>query len=583
MMTNNTMKWSLRRSLVLAGFAALALVLVGRAVHLQVLQADIMREKGANRHLRTVDMPAHRGDLLDRSGDPLAVSTPIDSLWGVPEELASQPALLREVADQLGVDSDVLIKRANAGAARGREFMYVKRHVLPNAVAHVKELGLKGLRVQREYRRYYPSGSATSHLVGFTGIDDKGREGLEMAYDSWLAGEKGSRLLVQDRTGREITGLNVLKPALAGKDLHLSVDRHLQYFADKALREAIEVHDAESGSIVVMDTHTGEVLSMANYPAYNPNNMSDRSGGRQRNRAVTDVFEPGSTMKPFTVAAALESGKFTPQSLFNTSPGHYRIGKYQINDFKNYGWLNVNGIVTKSSNVGISKLARQLDPEQMWSLLDSFGFGHPTDSEFPGEVAGYLNHSTQWHRSEQASVSFGYGISVTALQLVRAYAALANDGMMPTVTFIRSDEPAQGRQVIDKSIARDIRAMLEMVVTKGSGTRAQVPGYKVAGKTGTAHRSESGGYAEDRYASLFAGFAPASNPRLAMVVVVHDPKAGEHFGGAVAAPVFATVMSHALRLMGIEPDNLDNLDQLDDRRADVRSTPAIPSQEDDRS
>ncbi len=574
MMTSDTMKWSWRRSLVLVGFAALGLVLVGRAVHLQVLQADTMRAKGENRHLRTVDMPAHRGDLLDRSGDPLAISTPIDTLWGVPEQLASQPAMLRAVATRLGMDPDVLVRRATEAAARGREFMYVKRHVLPDTVSSVMSLGLDGLRVQREYRRYYPSGSAASHLVGFTGIDDKGREGLEMAYDTWLAGEKGSRLLVQDRTGREITGLNVIKPALAGKELYLSVDRHLQYFADKALREAIEVHDAESGSIVVMDTLTGEVLSMANYPSYNPNNVKDRSGGRQRNRAVTDVFEPGSTMKPFTVAAALTSGDFNPESMVYTSPGQYQIGKYEISDFKDYGWLNLNGIVTKSSNVGISKLARQLDPEQMWSLFDAFGFGHPTGSEFPGEVAGYFNHSTLWHRSEQASVSFGYGISVTALQLVRAYAALANDGVMPTVTFVRNDEPAEGQRVIDVSIARDIRSMLESVVINGSGKRAQVPGYTVAGKTGTAHRSQSGGYAEDRYASLFAGYAPASNPRLAMVVVVHDPKAGEHFGGAVAAPVFAEVMSHALRLMGIEPDDID------EQRAQAPIVPFLPLQDD---
>lgn len=574
MMSPNTMKWSWRRSVVLAGFAALGLVLVGRAVHLQVLQADTMRMKGENRHLRAVEIPAHRGDLLDRSGDPLAISTPIDSLWGVPKELALQPTVLRNVATQLGLDPDVLVKRASDAVARGSQFMYVKRHVLPGAVANVQGLGHKGLRVQREYRRYYPSGPATSHVVGFTGIDDKGREGLEMAYDTWLAGKSGSRLLVQDRTGREITGLNVTKPALAGKDLYLSVDRHLQYFADKALRKAIDDNDAESGSIVVMDTHTGEVLSMANYPAYNPNNMKDRSGGRQRNRAVTDVFEPGSTMKPFTVAAALESGNFKPESLVYTSPGQYQIGRYEISDFKDYGWLDLNGIVTKSSNVGMSKLARQLEPEQMWSLLDAFGFGHQTGSEFPGEVAGYFNHSTLWHRSEQASVSFGYGISVTALQLVRAYAALANDGVMPAVTFVRSDEPTEGQRIIDVSIARDIRSMLESVVINGSGKRAQVPGYKVAGKTGTAHRSQSGGYAEDRYASLFAGFAPASNPRLAMVVVVHDPKAGEHFGGAVAAPVFAEVMSHALRLMGIEPDDLD------EQRAQAPAVPLFPWQED---
>ena len=552
-----TLKWTWRRRIVLTGFASLALLLIGRAVQLQVLEDDFYREQGANRQLRTVDIPAHRGNLLDRSGDPLAISTPIDTLWGVPRKLASQPQKLGQLAQLLDLDITQFNERVADAAQKGRQFMYVKRQVLPEVVAQVRALDVEGLDVQREYRRFYPSGPAASHIVGFTGIDDKGREGLEMAYDDWLAGEKGSRRVVQDRAGREMTGLDVLKPAVSGKELRLSVDRQLQYFADKALREAISTHDAESGSIVVMDTRSGEVLGMVNYPSYNPNNISDRSGGRQRNRAITDVFEPGSTMKPFTIAAALESGDFKPKDLVYTSPGYYQVGKYEISDFRDYGWLNLNGIVTKSSNVGISKVAGQLAPEQMWSVFDAFGFGHPTGSEFPGEVAGYFNHSSQWHRSEQASVSFGYGISVTALQLVRAYAALANDGVMPTVSFVHNDEPAEGHRVLDESITQDIRKMLESVVINGSGKRAKVPGYTVAGKTGTAHRSQSGGYAEDRYASLFAGFAPASDPRLAIVVVIHDPKAGEHFGGAVAAPVFAEVMAHALRLMGIEPDDVD--------------------------
>ncbi len=553
----HTLKWKWRRRVVLAGFVSLALLLMGRAVQLQVLEDDFYREQGANRQLRTVEIPAHRGDLLDRSGDPLAISTPIDSFWGVPAKLVAQPQKLLQVAQLLDVDATLLNQRVANAARDGRQFVYVKRHVLPDVVSQVRALDVEGLDVQREYRRFYPSGPSASHVVGFTGIDDEGREGLEMAYEDWLTGEKGSRRVVQDRTGREMAGLDVLKPAVAGKELRLSIDRQLQYFADKALREAIGEHKAESGSIVVMDTHTGEVLGMVNYPSYNPNNISDRSGGRQRNRAVTDVFEPGSTMKPFTIAAALESTIFKPISLVHTSPGWYQIGKYEIKDFRDYGLLNLNGIVTKSSNVGISKVAGQLVPEQMWSVFDAFGFGHPTGSEFPGEVAGYFNHSSQWHRSEQASVSFGYGISVTALQLVRAYAALANDGIMPTVSFIHSDEPAEGHRVIDAPIAKDIRKMLESVVLEGSGGQAKVPGYTVAGKTGTSHRSQSGGYAEDRYASLFAGFAPASDPRVAVVVVIHDPKGGEYFGGDVAAPVFAQVMAHALRLMGIEPDDVD--------------------------
>ena len=541
----------------MAGFVALGAVLIGRALYIQVLHADYYREQGANRHLRTVTIPAHRGDLLDRSGRPLAISTPIDSLWGVPAKLAEAPEKLREMASLLELDPDELSKRVVQSAGWGREFMYIKRHVLPDVVASVQALNVAGVNVQREYRRFYPSGAAASHVVGFTGIDDKGREGLEMAYDTWLSARQGARRVVKDRTGREITELQVITPAVTGKDLTLSIDRQLQYFADKALRDAINTHDAESGSVVVMDVHTGEVVGMVNYPSYNPNNIKDRSGGQQRNRSITDVFEPGSTMKPFTIAAALESGDFKPEDTVSTSPGYYNIGKYEISDFRDYGVLDMNGIVTKSSNVGISKIARKLDPEQMWSVFDDFGFGHPTGSEFPGEVAGYFNHPTLWHRSEQASISFGYGISVTALQLARAYAALANDGVMPTVSFVRNEQHSDGQRVIDSSIAQEINGMLESVVINGSGKRAKVPGYRVAGKTGTAHRSQSGGYAEDRYASLFAGFAPASNPRLAIVVVIHDPKAGEHFGGAVAAPVFAEVMSHALRLLGVEPDDLD--------------------------
>ena len=541
----------------MAGFAVLAVGLIGRAAQLQVFEADGLRSKAANRQLRTVEIPAHRGDLLDRSGGPLAISTPIDTLWGVPRELAAQPELLLNVADVLGIDGAELNKRVLQAQSRGREFMYIKRHALPELVAQVRELDVQGLKVKREYRRYYPSGPIASHIIGFTGIDDNGREGLEMAYDDWLTGKQGSRQVVQDRTRREIAGLNITQPAITGKDLKLSIDRNLQYFTDKALRDAITTHDAESGSIVAMDIRTGEVLSMANFPSYNPNNISDRTGGNQRNRAVTDVFEPGSTMKPFTIAAALESGDFKPEDIVHTSPGRYQIGKYEISDFKDYGVLDLNGIVTKSSNVGISKIARQLEPSQMWTVFDDFGFGHPTGSEFPGEVAGYFNHSSVWHRSEQASVSFGYGISVTALQLVRAYAALANDGLMPEVSFIRQEAPASGRRVIDASIAQDVKSMLESVVINGSGKLAQVPGYTVAGKTGTAHRSQYGGYAEDRYASLFAGYAPASDPQIAIVVVVHDPKAGEHFGGAVAAPVFAEVMSQALRLMSVAPDDVN--------------------------
>ncbi|ASJ75893.1 Peptidoglycan synthase FtsI [Granulosicoccus antarcticus IMCC3135] len=553
-----TSDWSRRRGLVLGGFACLAIALISRAVYVQVIHEDFYLNQGQQRQIRTVEIPASRGDLVDRNGDPLAISAPIPSLFGNPKDMATQPERIREVAELLGVDAAKLVKRIATDADRGRVFTYLKRQVDPEVVDKVLALDVKGVEVMSEYRRYYPSAGAASHVIGFTGIDENGREGLEMAYDNWLSGETGQRRIIKDRNGREIAGMDVIKPSVAGKDLRLSIDRQLQYFANRALQEAVSKNDAESGSVVIMDVKTGEIMAMANYPTYNPNDLADRVGGRQRNRSLTDVFEPGSTMKPFTIAAALDSGKFKPDDIINTSPGRYQIGKYVISDDgKDNGWLDLTGIVTKSSNVGISRVARQLEPEQMWSVLDSFGFGRSPGSEFPGEVAGYFNHPSLWHHIEQASISFGYGISVTALQLVRAYATLANGGVMQPVSFLAQTEVPQGQRVIDETIANDVVRMLEAVVEDGSGKQAHIPGYRVAGKTGTSHKSQEGGYAEDRYVSVFAGFAPVSDPRFAAVVVVHDPKAGTHFGGTVAAPVFADVMSHGMRLGGIEPDDLD--------------------------
>jgi len=556
--------WSKRRGLVMFAFLLMAMALVVRTAYLQIMERDFYLGEGHARQVRNVPIPANRGDLLDRHGDPLAISTPIPSLWGVPSNLQLDPKGIRKVAAVLELDAENLISRIDKAVKRGSEFIYIKRHVLPELVEEVKALQVQHVAVQHEYRRYYPSGSAAAHLVGFTGIDDKGREGLEMAYDAYLAGEAGSRRVARDLHGREITGMDIIKPATPGKDLRLSIDRQLQYFASQALEEAIDESEAESGSVVVMDTRTGEIMAMVNYPTYNPNDLSDRTGGRQRNRAVTDVFEPGSTMKPFTVVSALESGKFKPDDIVYTSPGRYTIGRYEItDDGKDHGWLDLRGIVTKSSNVGISKVARELDPEQMWSVFDSFGFGTPPGTEFPGEVAGFFNHSAIWNHTEQATVSYGYGISVSAMQLVRAYATLANDGVMQPISYLAQEEIPTGIRVIDKSIAQEVQGMLESVVSKGTGHRAKVPGYRVAGKTGTSHRSQEGGYAENRYIAVFAGFAPVSDPRLAIAVVVKDPKAGQHFGGLVAAPVFAKVMSQGLRLGGIEPD------AVDDRRADA--------------
>ena len=564
-----------RRAAVVSVFALLGVGLVARAVYLQVLDHEFYRGEGDARHLRTVAIPASRGDLLDRDGRPLAVSTPIQTLWGVPGSLAEQPAALREVAALLGIDPERLVERVERDAERGRGFTYVKRHVPPAVAERVMALRVADLNVQREYRRYYPAGASMSHLVGFTDVDDHGREGLQLAYEDWLAGAPGERRAVRDLTGREIRGMDVERDAVPGRDLRLSVDKRLQYLVSRRLADAMAEHRAESGSIVAMDVRTGEVLAMANAPGYNPNDTADRSGGRQRNRALTDVFEPGSTMKPITIAAALESGKFAPDDIIHTSPGHYTLGKYRISDAADHGWLDLRGIVKKSSNVGVSKLARQLDPEQMWSVFDAFGFGRPPGSEFPGEAPGYFNHPALWHHVEQASISYGYGISVSALQLVRAYAAIATGGVLPPVSFTALDATPEGRRIVSERTALEVGRMLEGVVTDGTGHRAAVPGYRVAGKTGTSHRSQSGGYAEDRYVSVFAGFAPASDPRIAVVVVVTDPKAGEHFGSVVAAPVFSDVMADALRLGGIEPDDIDPR-----LRADAPVVGSVPTGDD---
>ncbi|MBX2837018.1 MAG: penicillin-binding protein 2 [Gammaproteobacteria bacterium] len=551
--------WLRRRSQLLMGFILLALWLVLRAFYLQVLEHDFYQSQGHARQLRTTPIVATRGMLLDRHGEPLAVSTPIQSVWAVPDEIVEHPEEFQKLSELLDLDFAQAYKTAQRMTDQGREFMYVKRHIPPALANQVMELEVAGVSLQREFRRYYPSGKAAAHVIGFTDIDDVGREGLEMAYDGWLQGSPGLRKVVRDLNGHEIADIAIDKPAVPGKDLRLSIDKQLQYFADRALGDAVAKHRAESANLVVMNVRTGEILAMTNYPTYNPNDISDRSGGKQRNRSITDVFEPGSTLKPFTIAAALESGKFQPEDIVYTSPGHYDIGEYRISDARDHGWLDLAGIVKKSSNVGVSKVARQLEPDQMWSVFDAFGFGRPTGSEFPGEVAGYFNHPTLWHYVEQASVSYGYGISVSALQLVRAYSAIANKGVMPPVSFVAADEPEQGKRVINESIALELARMLEGAVADGTGTRASIRGYRVAGKTGTSHQSQGGGYAEDRYLSLFAGFAPVSNPELAAVVVIHTPQAGEHFGSVVAAPVFAEVMAHALRLQGVEPDDIGEL------------------------
>ena len=544
-----------RRVLLLAAFAAALGALLWRALDLQVFDRQFLQGQGKARHLRVVSIPAHRGMILDRNGEPLAVSTPVDSVWANPQTLVPARAYLAPLARILGTDTDALLRRL--ARRPGREFVYLKRHVRPEVAAQVKALGAPGVYLQREYRRYYPDGEVAAHVLGFTDIDDRGQEGMELAYDEWLRGEPGKKRVLKDGRRRIVDDVERISAPRPGKNLVLSIDRRIQYLAYRELKAAVQRHRARGGSVVVLDAVTGEVLAMANQPSFNPNNRVRLKPAQTRNRALTDVFEPGSTMKPFTIAAALESGRYRPDTPVDTRPGLFRVGRNTVRDVHDYGLLDVTGVIRKSSNVGAAKIALSLPPERLWAQFDSLGFGRVTASGFPGEAAGLLAHYSRWHRIEQATMAFGYGLSVTPLQLARAYAAIAGDGRLPEVSLLRRDGRAEARTVFSAATARALRHMLEEATgPEGTGGRARVAGYRVAGKTGTVHKSTAGGYAEDRYYSVFAGLAPASRPRLVAVVVINEPRDGEYYGGKVAAPVFSRVMAGALRLLNVAPDGL---------------------------
>lgn len=546
--------YTLRRMLLLLLLLLAVGLLVWRAVYLQVFNRDFLQSEGDARHLRVVSIPAHRGMIMDRNGEPLAISTPVDSIWAVPEELAAQREALPVVARLLRVDLESL-QRMLSGRM-DREFVYLKRHVNPDLAQKIISLEVPGLFTQREYRRYYPASEVTAHVVGFTDIDDQGQEGLELAYNDWLQGTPGSKRVIKDRLGRIVEDVESIQASSPGKDLTLSVDRRIQYLAYRELKAAVQQHKARSGSAVLLDVQTGEVLAMVNQPSYNPNNRKQMRSSQFRNRAITDVFEPGSTIKPFTIATALESGKYTPITRIETAPGYYRVGSYTVRDHINYGSINVTRVITKSSNVGASKIALSLDPEQMWSMFNRVGFGSVSASAFPGESAGLMTHYSRWHDIERATMSFGYGLSVTPLQLAHAYSILAADGLNRPVSFLKQTRAVTGERVISAPVTQQVRTMMETVISQeGTGSRASVQGYRVAGKTGTVHKSTAGGYSDDRYISVFAGMAPASRPRLVLVVMINEPAGEEYYGGQVAAPVFSNMMSGALRLMNIAPDN----------------------------
>ena len=551
--TVRSFTWRLHLVGLCLAFAGL--VLVGRAVHLQVFNKDFLNEQAAARHLRIAKISAHRGPITDRNGEALAVSTPVDSIWANPRELVQAPDRIPELARALDLDPEQLARRLARNM--NREFMYLRRHMNPGDAAEIAALDIPGVELLREYRRYYPAGEVVGHLVGFTNVDDEGQEGLELAFDHWLAGRPGKKKVLKDSLGRIVADLESIETPNPGRILSASIDLRIQYLAYRELKSAVQQHGAKAGSLVVLDITTGEVLAMVNQPAYNPNDRAQFVADRYRNRAITDIFEPGSTLKPMIVTAALESGKYRADSRIDTSPGFIQVGAKLIEDQGNLGRINLATVLARSSNVGATKIAMSLEPEQLFDVLSRFGLGRPSASGYPGESGGLLSHYSNWRPISQATLAYGYGLSMTSLQLAQAYAVIGTGGLHRPVSLIRVSEAPIPRRVISAATSTAVLVMLEDVVgPQGTGLQAAVSGYRIAGKTGTARKFAPGGYAEDRYTAVFAGIAPVSNPRLAVVVVIDDPSAGEYYGGAVAAPVFSEVAAGALRILAVPPDNL---------------------------
>jgi cell division protein FtsI (penicillin-binding protein 3) len=534
--------------LLLAWFVALA----GRALYLQGLNNDFLQQKGESRYSRVVELTPTRGRIVDRHNEPLAISTPVESVAASPADVEIAPQQTKRLARLLGTSAAELARRL---ADADREFVYLKRQLPPEEAARVVALGIPGIFLQREYRRYYPAGEVTAHIIGFTDVDGRGQEALELAFEKQLAGLPGNRRVIKDRRGHIVEDVESIRTPRDGQTLRLAIDARIQYLAYRELKSAVAAHRARAGGIVVLDVATGEVLAMVNMPSYNPNNRGKLDPRRTRNRAVTDLFEPGSTLKPFTAAAALQAGTVSPDSIIQTAPGQFAVGKRVIRDAHPLGTLTVAQVIQKSSNIGAAKMALGLKPETLWNLFNQVGFGLPPRSGFPGEVSGRLRAHAGWRPIEQATMSYGHGISLSLLQLARAYLVFATDGELKPVTLVRSEAPPETVQIVAPGVARAVRRMLEMAVQPGgTAPRAQVAGYRVAGKTGTAHKLEGRNYAPDKYVSSFVGFAPASSPRLIVAVMIDEPSAGEYYGGTVAAPVFSQVMAGALRMLAVAPD-----------------------------
>ena len=543
-----------RRRFILACFMLAMCGLIWRAVDLQVLNNSFLQNRGDAVHLSNIKIPAYRGQILDRDGHALAISAPVSSVWVNPQEFDAN-GQGKKLASMLELGQKALTKKTDKTS--GRRFVYLRRHMDPQLAERIEELGVVGVYAQKEYRRFYPDGEVAAHVVGFTNVDGEGQEGLELAYESRLQGVSGVEQVLRDGKRRMVKHVESVREPVPGKDVKLSIDRRLQYLAYRELKAAVAQQKAKSGSLVLMNPLTGEILAAANQPAFNPNERSKLTASRVRNRAFVDVFEPGSIMKPFTVAAGMMSGLFDVSTIIDTTPGYMKVGRSQVRDHRNYGKVDLATLLLKSSNVGSSKIALGIPPEGMWGLLNQLGFGAKTGIDFPGEAKGKLVGFERWRPIERATLSFGYGLSSSVLQVAQAYSVLANNGVLMPATLL-SDGVSEAERVIPVEISKSIRHMLQGVVSKaGTAPRAQIQGYTVAGKTGTVKKAVAGGYSDDKYLGLFAGMAPAKNPKLVMVVMIDEPSAGDYYGGLVAAPTFSRVMAGALRLMNVAPDNVE--------------------------
>jgi cell division protein FtsI (penicillin-binding protein 3) len=541
-----------RSRVVLFVLFAAFLTLIGRALWLQGISTDFLQKQGESRYARTLELPATRGKITDRNGQVLASSVPVKAIWAIPDDVLEAPKeKLRDLAKLLDMSERELRKKLDSD----RNFVYLKRQVEQETVDKILKLKIAGIETRKEYKRFYPEGEAMAHVVGFTNVEDAGQDGMELASQKTLAGKTGSRRVIKDRLGRIVEDIESIREPHDGKDLALSIDSKIQYIAFSQLKEAVEKHKAKAAGIVVLDARTGEVLALANLPTYNPNNRAVLTGAQLRNRVLTDTFEPGSTMKPFTVALALETKRVTPATAIQTAPGKITIGKATIGDAHANGVLTVAQIIEKSSNVGTAKLALQMPPQEMWDMFTSVGFGQQPKIGFPGAVAGRVRPYKSWRPIEQATMSYGHGISVSLIQMARSYMIFARDGDMIPVTFRKLDERPAGQRIITEKTAREMRAMLEMAAGPGgTAPKAQVPGYRVAGKTGTAYKIVGGQYVK-KYVSSFVGFAPASDLRIIVAVMVDEPSNGQHYGGDVAAPIFSAVTANALRALNVAPDS----------------------------